>query len=110
MPRASTKTAKASNNYLNNGVTITPATPAVGENVKIQYDGLLSKSGAAHVYAHVGYGSKWENPQDVPMARSSTGFETTIPVIKGDTLNLCFKDCANHWDNNSGMNYSFDIS
>ncbi|NJD02351.1 MAG: carbohydrate-binding protein, partial [Ruminiclostridium sp.] len=38
-----------------------------------------------------------------------TGFETTIPVMKADTLNVAFKDCANHWDNNSGMNYSFDV-
>jgi hypothetical protein len=44
------------------------------------------------------------------MMRTGMGFETTVPVIKPDTLNVAFKDCANNWDNNSGMNYSFDVT
>jgi len=112
MPRVSRTAAKTvgSESYMNNGVYISPAIPSAGDSAKIVYDGLLSKSGAAHVYARIGYGSKWDNLHDYPMSRSNMGFEATIPVIKSDTLNVCFKDCANNWDNNSGRNYSFDVT
>lgn len=103
------KNPKGNMEYMQNGVAISPSVPSVGDKVQIVYDGLLSKSGASHIYAHVGYGSGWENEQDIPMMRTNVGFETTIPVVKPDTFNLCFKDCANHWDNNSGKNYSFDV-
>jgi len=106
MPRAS----KANNDYMSNGITIKPSTPSVGENLTIMYDGLLSKSGASHVYAHVGFDSSWSHVYDYPMIRTSMGFEATIPVVEADTLNICFKDCANNWDNNCGANYSFDVS
>lgn len=103
-------TSKSNNkDYMCNGVTIKPAVPTAGEKITVMYDGLLSKSGATHVYAHVGFGNHWESQSDYPMVRTETGFETTIPVIRADTLNICFKDCANNWDNNSGMNYSFDV-
>jgi hypothetical protein len=100
-----------SNEYMSNGVAVSPAVPTPGENVKVVYDGLLAKSGATDVLAHIGYGSTWDNLFDYRMTRTDMGFETTIPVCSGaDTMNICFKDCANHWDNNSGKNYSFDIS
>lgn len=107
MPRVSKSSSKE---YMRNGVTIQPAIPTVGENITVVYDGLLSKSGASHVFARVGFGNNWDNEFDYPLAKTDTGFEATIPVLKSDTLNICFKDCANNWDNNSGMNYSFDIT
>lgn len=107
MPRA--VKSKVTGNYFGSGVIITPSAASVGDKVKIVYDGLLSKSGATHVYAHVGFGNRWESVQDIPMIKTDTGFETTLPVLKSDTINVCFKDCANHWDNNSGLNYTFDV-
>lgn len=109
MPRVS-KALSNNNDYLSNGISLVPSIPSAGDTAKITYDGLLSKSGATHVYAHVGFGSKWENTHDYYMGKTSTGFEVSIPVLNSDTLNLCFKDCANNWDNNSGRNYSFDIT
>ncbi len=109
MPKA-VKTAVSNNaDYIRNGVSISPAIPTVGDKVKIMYDGLLSKSGATHVYAHLGYGGTWNYTQDVPMNKTTTGFETPVPVTMADSINVCFKDCANNWDNNSGLNYTFDI-
>lgn len=96
--------------YMSNGVTISPAVPGTGDNVMITYDGLLAKSGATHVFAHVGFGSRWDKINDFRMERTSTGFQTTVPVSGYDTLNVCFKDCAENWDNNSGKNYTFDIA
>lgn len=106
MPRVS----KKNNAFISNGVALSPAIPTAGEKVKIVYDGLLSKSGATHVYAHVGFGSKWENIADHRMTRTMTGFEASIPVQQADIMNVCFKDCANNWDNNSGKNYTFDVT
>ncbi len=105
MPRAS-----KNSEYMSNGVIITPAVPTSGEKVKIMYDGLLSKSGATHIYAYVGFGPTWDSSSYYMMNKKNTGFEATLPVLNSDTLNLCFKDCANNWDNNSGRNYSFDIN
>lgn len=107
---ARTSRSSANNEYVSNGVSISPVVPAPGDNVKISYDGILSKSGATDILAHVGYGNSWSNVYDYRMVRSGTGFEVTVPVSDSDTMNLCFKDCANNWDNNSGRNYSFDIS
>jgi len=98
------------NEYMSNGVTITPAVPTAGETIKLKYDGLLAKSGGSDILAHVGFGDNWEGVYDYRMDRISTGFEVSLAVAETNTLNICFKDCANHWDNNEGKNYYFDIS
>ncbi|MCX7923525.1 MAG: carbohydrate-binding protein [Clostridia bacterium] len=98
------------NEYMSNGVSISPAVPSAGETLKVVYDGLLSKNGANDIFVHVGFGNKWEGLNDYRMSQTSTGFEATVSVSNSDTLNICFKDSADNWDNNSGKNYSFDIS
>jgi len=95
--------------YQRNGIIIEPATPHPNETVKIVYDGLLAKSGATHILAHVGFGQRWDHVHDYSMVKKSTGFEATVPVQHADTINVAFKDCATNWDNNNGKNYSFDI-
>ncbi len=106
MPRA----RKANNDYMSNGINISPSVLTSGESVKVQYDGLLAKNGANHIYAHVGFGTTWDRKSYVKMKKAITCFEASIPVVDSDTLNLCFKDCANNWDNNSGKNYTFDVT
>lgn len=100
---------RGTQSYMQSGVMISPTNPSVGDRIKLTYDGLLAKSGASAVYAHIGYGNKFENVTDIPMSRSTTGFEVTFPVLKADTINVCFKDSANNWDNNSGKNYTFEV-
>ena len=95
--------------YKGNGVFIQPATPHIHSTAKVVYDGLLAKNGATHLYAHVGYGTDWNQAQDYEMRQTAHGFEATIPVQKADTLNIAFKDCANNWDNNAGKDYNFEI-
>lgn len=97
------------NKYINSGVYITPQEVTTGDKVRISYDGLLAKSGATDVFAHVGYGTKWDNLQDIKMSKTPVGFEATIPVTNSMPLFVCFKDSANNWDNNSGKNYTFDV-
>jgi len=96
--------------YRENGIMINPGTLHPDYHVKILYDGLLNKSGATHVYAHIGFDTEWNSQQDYPMVKKSNGFEVCIPVQNADTLNIAFKDCANNWDNNDGHNYTFDIA
>ena len=96
--------------HKNGGVFLYPAVPSNQSLCKLTYNGLLSQSGATEVYAHVGYGRRWENTQDYKMTKTTRGFEATIPIQHADTLNVCFKDSANNWDNNAGANYSFLIS
>jgi hydrogenase maturation factor len=77
---------------------------------KIDYTGLLQNSGATEVTAVYGYGSNqnWENVSTVTLSKDASGrFIATIPIESGKNVNLAFKDAAQNWDNNSGLNYTF---
>ncbi|MBZ4647019.1 MAG: hypothetical protein JG777_2508 [Clostridia bacterium] len=93
--------------YEKNGIIVDPVTVRNGDNLKITYDGLLAQAGAAHVYLHIGEGENFFNVQDVKMEKIGPNkFEATVHVQPtGETVNFCFKDCANNWDNNYGRNY-----
>jgi hypothetical protein len=101
--------ATSKNKYITNGVYVNPAEITVGDKVRLSYDGILAKSGANEIFAHVGYGTKWNDAQYVKMAKTLSGFEATIPVTQQSPLNVCFKDPVDNWDNNSGKNYIFDV-
>lgn len=98
-----------SNEYLANGVIITPTNPQSYENVTVVYNGLLAQKGATEVYARIGFGSGWQGAQDLRMIRTNSGFETIVPAANSESLNVAFKDPVNNWDNNSGLNYNFNI-
>lgn len=109
MPRVS-KSDENMNFYSSNGVMAVTDKNRSGKEIKLRYDGILNKSGANEVYAQVGYGSDWDNKQFYKMDKGGQTFEVSIPVIESDVMNVCFKDSANNWDNNSGINYSFTIN
>lgn len=93
------------------GVIADPVPMTSGQQVSIKYNGLLAASGADNVYLHYGYGpsNRWEEVQDIPMKRTSNGFEAAFKVDASDRLNFCFKDSANNWDNNNGKDWSYTI-
>lgn len=93
--------------YEKNGILTEPSVVRNGDTVRIVYDGLLAQSGASHVYLHIGEGPKFFNAQYVQMKRvADKKFEADVHVQPtGETVNFCFKDCANNWDNNNGRNY-----
>lgn len=97
------------NIYPKNGVTVVPNVMETGDKAKVLYSGILYDSGASDVYMHFGYGDRWNESDYVKMQRTHDGFEATIPILKTDLLHLAFKDSANHWDNNTGRNYSFEV-
>lgn len=97
------------------GVYVKPTPITSGQQVTIWYCGLLARHGADQVYLHYGFGpGRWQNVQDVPMQR--VGWIGQVPLWQAQvkasafgTLEFCFHDSADHWDNNSGHNWVYQI-
>lgn len=98
-----------SNEYLANGVIVTPNNPEKYQNATVVYNGLLAQNGAEEIWAHIGFGDGWQGAQDMKMLRTSSGYEITVPAANAESLNVSFHDPDNNWDNNNGMNYYFNI-
>ncbi|HEX3033161.1 MAG TPA: carbohydrate-binding protein [Bacillota bacterium] len=96
---------------LDGGICVDPTPITVGQKVSILYDGLLAQSGADQVYLHAGFGGnkQWYDVRDLAMTRTGWGWESILDVEDRSRLNFCFKDSADHWDNNSGRNWSYEI-
>ncbi|MCR4435462.1 MAG: carbohydrate-binding protein [Clostridiales bacterium] len=98
------------NSYSSNGIQI----EKYPDRMRVFYDGILSQNGADGIFAYVGTGDSknWGHTACYPMhvAKQQRGFEVLIPAKSNQTINLAFKDSAGHWDNNSGMNYTFNNS
>ena len=92
-----------------NGVILNKKIIREGSSVELEYNGLLAKSGAKEVYAHLGYNEKWDGISDIPMEYTEGSFKAEIELASPGTLNIAFVDKANNWDNNSGDNYSFKV-
>lgn len=77
--------------------------------VKISYTGKLFQNNSEEVFVHYGFGSNWDNLNELKMEKSELGFQAEIELVCSDTLNLCFRNSNNEWDNNDGQNYIFPI-
>ena len=77
--------------------------------VKISYTGKLFEENSKNVYLHYGYGINWDNISDVEMTKTELGYQAEIELMSSDSLNLCFRNSNNEWDNNNGQNYTFKI-
>ncbi|NPV71665.1 MAG: carbohydrate-binding protein [Firmicutes bacterium] len=90
-------------------VWVRPVPAVKNQKAEMGYKGLLANSGADAVWAHVGFDG-WKNIHTIPMMKRGDGSFTCDITCQGDRqMNFCFKDSANHWDNNSGWNWSCDI-
>lgn len=58
-----------------------------------------------------GYGNpqNWQDVQDIRMEKTERGFAKTIRFEDKERFNFCFKNSANNWDNNDGINWTFEI-
>lgn len=77
--------------------------------VKISYTGKLFQEDAEEVFVHYGFGNNWDNLNEIKMERTELGFQAEIELVSDETLNLCFRNANNEWDNNDGQNYIFPI-
>ncbi len=77
--------------------------------VKISYIGKLFQDDSEEVFIHYGFGNNWDNLNEIQMEKTDLGFQAEIELVSGDTLNLCFRNSNNEWDNNNSENYVFPI-
>jgi hypothetical protein len=83
-----------------------------GDCLKLTYSGLLTENGAKEIYAVVSYGDnrKWNDVRYYPMNNlQNKTYGVLLPVRDNTNLNIAFKDEENNWDNNLGINYSFNL-
>lgn len=96
--------------YAASGVYLKPVMPSHLDTLTINYTGILAESGADTIYAHIGFGRNWSHTLDLKMQKKMSSFELSLDMpTPSDCINLCFRDNANNWDNNSGRNYAYAI-
>ncbi len=77
--------------------------------VKISYTGRFYQENSESVTVHYGFGTNWDNVNDIEMVKTDLGFQTEIQLLEGDSFSLCFKNENGDWDNNEGKNYIFPL-
>lgn len=77
--------------------------------VKISYTGKFFQENAEEVFIHYGFGNNWDNLNEIKMEKTELGFQAEIELLSNDSLNLCFRNSNNEWDNNDSQNYIFPI-
>lgn len=62
------------------------------------------------IYVHYGFGLLWENLQETKLTKVANGvYEANITMNGAESINFCFRDSNNNWDNNSAQNYTMPI-
>lgn len=77
--------------------------------VKISYTGKLFQDGSEEVFVHYGFGNNWDGLNEIKMEKTELGFQAEIELKSSESLNLCFRNSNNLWDNNDSQNYIFPI-
>lgn len=77
--------------------------------VKISYAGELFQNDSEEVYIHYGFGINWDNLNEIKMEKTDLGFQTELELLESDSLNFCFRNGENVWDNNDNQNYIFEL-
>lgn len=82
-----------------------------GRTVKLTYKGVLATPETNEIYVHYGFGLLWDNLQEAKLNKVGDDcYEAEITLISSDSLNFCFRDDKNNWDNNEAKNYTSEIS
>ena len=83
-----------------------------GRTAKLTYKGTLATPSTNEIYVHYGFGLLWENIQEIKLDKiDDYTYETEISIAPSyDSINFCFRDDSNNWDNNEAQNYSTEIS
>lgn len=89
-------------------VNIYPEIPRKGQEISVNYKGILFQNGADRVWLHYGF-DDWKNVTDLQMQRQMDSFHCKIKAEGKKQLQFCFKDSAEHWDNNNGVNWNCPI-
>ena len=112
---AERRTPQTHPDLVDDGVLVKPTPITSGQRVTVWYSGLLARHGADQVYLHYGFGpGQWQDVRDVPMKRvgwigDTPLWEAQLEARSFGTLEFCFHDSADHWDNNNGHNWVYQI-
>ena len=77
--------------------------------VKISYIGKFFEDNSDEVFIHYGFGPNWDNLNEIKMEKTDLGFQTELELLESDSLNFCFRNGENVWDNNDNQNYIFEL-
>ena len=77
--------------------------------VKISYTGKFFEEGCEEVFIHYGFGDNWDYLNEIKMDKTDLGFQTELRLIESNSLNFCFRNDSNEWDNNNNANYIFEL-
>lgn len=100
---------------IDDGVYVRPTPITSGQRVTIWYSGLLARKGADQIFLHYGFGpGAWKDVHDVLMKQvgwigQTALWEAQLEARGFGTLEFCFHDSADHWDNNNGHNWVYQI-
>ncbi len=105
-------TAETYNLGPQSAVRLSPIPAEVRSELGIAYSGPLA-SQAEKVYVRCGEGpGDWRNVRDVPMEKDADSGEWFVQVQTAEepgTLEFCFHDGSDHWDNNNGRNWNVTV-
>lgn len=98
--------------FIDGRVAVDPVPLAGKKKGTVMYKGLLSVSGADSVYLYSGYDDHWENARFTPMSKvDNVTWSADVSIDEEKrSFNFCFKDGADHWDNNHGLNWGVAIA
>lgn len=80
------------------------------ETCNITYFGYLFEKNSTSVSIVYGFGPEWKHTTEQKMEKTDEGFVATINIREFETINFCFKNLDNEWDNNYNQNYTSPIS
>lgn len=78
-------------------------------SIKVSYTGSLFQNNSEEIYIHYGFNEDWKDVNEIKMEKTDLGFQAELYLPEYQTLNLCFRNSNNEWDNNQNCNYSFPI-
>ncbi|MCR4434855.1 MAG: carbohydrate-binding protein [Clostridiales bacterium] len=93
--------------YSDRGVQLREET----NTLRLNYKGILAQNNAPEIYARIGYGNNlnWEDVEEYPMHNmGGNTFELIFPVKRSGNINIAFRDGSGNWDNNAGINYTYN--
>lgn len=91
-------------------VFLAPEGARPGDPVRIEYRGLLKKSGADEIFLHYAFDG-WNPPIRTARMEKNTGGDFKI-IVRADgdhEMNFCFRDASGNWDNNNGQNWNLHL-
>ena len=77
--------------------------------IKLSYTGKFFEQNCEKVFVHYGFGETWKNIKEIEMEKTELGFQAEVELSSDESLNFCFKNEFDEWDNNNGNDYSFPI-